>query len=1006
MKRNGSASQRSTRVPSPTNTTYSGFSNYRTESYRPLKEPVPPFPPVDSRTVARTHFDQLHRYLASYLAKEPANSRSTARQKLTRLTRQQFQELSTDVYDELVRRQNNTTENEVPFLPVRDDFHPKRNQARQKLATLPTGRFKDLSSDVYYELSRRYPEFKDDVPDTANLTSPGSTYDDYPSPEFATTPQTKAIPPSALRSSRASEDRPPDPYAGGSARRPSEDFNSSRRSEDIYGGMESYNSSPAPMPPSASVASRRKPSQDLYSNDRRRPSQDSNISGRRSTDRDYSNSAGRRPSESVSVTSDSTSTTNAQSATAGMGMIIPNKSTIAEEEIEVPYGREVRDSTGTAVDERGRDRDRTSQRDQSRDLSRGTDTDADGDEPGIGGLSGLSARLQQVEGDDDEGALSGAGARSGDDYYEKMSFGRASVASDRSAGGTRNYGGRSSVAAEDQERIRRDYEYKIATMQTRITTLERDLEDSQHREQKAAESEQRVRQMEGELEELRQHLEEKTSGMRTLQKELDELREDRSREKDLTARRVREDEEEIQILRERCERLEAQNSNQGDLDILEQLRSDMEGLITELSDLQRRNDELMTAKDSDLIVIRDLDAQLKEYKRKYEQAKTELRSVKATSQLFLQPPKTDDQLPVSPDGGLLDIHVTAFVSAIDSLLTAGRSNAPTRVLTPMKAVINAVTTIVEDVRLFDRRPRRDRSEVDVEALRALRERAEATLSNLVTASKTHATSSGMSPVSLLDAAASHVSSTITEIAKTVCIRKATKAEQDQFVPPPLSSSSPANGFSPSLRSVEERSLHSRGGSSASVRSAGGGEARFTDMPSPPAPPRPLYGRTSNEDRRRPPSNPSSSDASANSPPPIFDHPTSSSTGITSDDSATAEGPEDAWMELKPYLEAQTESIVFAIQSVLSGVRSPTPSPTLNENITQIITIVSSIVAVCKDSLPPASATQGEDILRELSEHANTLSEVQSLPEVTKESRQIMAKSSFAVANAMKGLMKL
>lgn len=54
----------------------------------------------------------------------------------------------------------------------------------------------------------------------------------------------------------------------------------------------------------------------------------------------------------------------------------------------------------------------------------------------------------------------------------------------------------------------------------------------------------------------------------------------------------------------------------------------MEGLMTELSDLSRRNDELMTAKDSDLVVIRDLDSQLKEYKRKYEQAKTELRSVK------------------------------------------------------------------------------------------------------------------------------------------------------------------------------------------------------------------------------------------------------------------------------------------------------------------------------------------------------------------------------------------
>jgi hypothetical protein len=109
---------------------------------------------------------------------------------------------------------------------------------------------------------------------------------------------------------------------------------------------------------------------------------------------------------------------------------------------------------------------------------------------------------------------------------------------------------------------------------------------------------------------------------------------------------------------------------------------------------------------------------------------------------------------------------------------------------------------------------------------------------------------------------------------------------------------------------------------------------------------------------------------------------------------------------QPYLEAQTESIVYAIQSVLSGVRSPVPPPTLNENLTQIITIVSSIVAVCSDNLPPVSAKQGAELLRELGDHARKLSEVQTLPEVTKESRQVMAKSSFAVANAMKGLMKL
>jgi hypothetical protein len=92
--------------------------------------------------------------------------------------------------------------------------------------------------------------------------------------------------------------------------------------------------------------------------------------------------------------------------------------------------------------------------------------------------------------------------------------------------------------------------------------------------------------------------------------------------------------------------------------------------------------------------------------------------------------------------------------------------------------------------------------------------------------------------------------------------------------------------------------------------------------------------------------------------------------------------------------------------VLSGVRSPTPSPTLNENLTQIITIVSSIVAVCHDNMPASQARHGGDILRELSEHADKLSEMQALPEVTKESRQVMAKSSFAIANAMKALQKL
>jgi len=243
-----------------------------------------------------------------------------------------------------------------------------------------------------------------------------------------------------------------------------------------------------------------------------------------------------------------------------------------------------------------------------------------------------------------------------------------------------------------------------------------------------------------------------------------------------------------------------------------------------------------------------------------------------TSQLYLQAPKVDkldDQLPVAVDGGVLDIHVTAFLTAVDGLLTAGRSNAPTRVLTPMKSVVNAVTAIVDDIRAYERRPRDKHPDFDWDGLRFLRERADATLSNLVTASKTHATSSGMSPVSLLDAAASHVAACITDIGKMIYIRKATKAEQEQWVSSATSySPSPTatNGFSPSLRYVDEK-VHQRKASAAS---------RY-------------------ESSRRTPSENSSSEQT-NSPPPIFDQPTNSA-GMMSDGDGTTE---DNWAELKVY----------------------------------------------------------------------------------------------------------
>ena len=100
----------------------------------------------------------------------------------------------------------------------------------------------------------------------------------------------------------------------------------------------------------------------------------------------------------------------------------------------------------------------------------------------------------------DSGVGADGGARS-DDYYDKISFGRTSIGSDYSA---RVVGGGASAAPDDdREKMRRNYEFRIATMQSRIATLEREVKDGDARAHQLEQSDQRVKQLEDEVDKLR-----------------------------------------------------------------------------------------------------------------------------------------------------------------------------------------------------------------------------------------------------------------------------------------------------------------------------------------------------------------------------------------------------------------------------------------------------------------------------------------------------------------------
>lgn len=153
--------------------------------------------------------------------------------------------------------------------------------------------------------------------------------------------------------------------------------------------------------------------------------------------------------------------------------------------------------------------------------------------------------------------------------------------------------------------------------------------------------------------------------------------------------------------------------------------------------------------------------------------------------MFVSKPVTDDHLPASADGNISDLNVSSFQSAIDGLLAAARcalkvheehelifplhrSSTPSGVLPAMKAIVEAITEIGEDVKSFEARPNLD---VDVSRLELLKHESTTRLNNTMQAARNHAMASGLSPVSLLDAAAGHLSANVVDIIKLLKIRR-------------------------------------------------------------------------------------------------------------------------------------------------------------------------------------------------------------------------------------------
>ncbi|KIW30718.1 uncharacterized protein PV07_02424 [Cladophialophora immunda] len=306
--------------------------------------------------------------------------------------------------------------------------------------------------------------------------------------------------------------------------------------------------------------------------------------------------------------------------------------------------------------------------------------------------------------------------------------------------------------------------------------------------------------------------------------------------------------------------------------------------------------------------VHKLEEEVKGWKARYVKAKAQLRNVRASSLglSIARPDATQHALALQDREGLVkDVHVTKFQIAIDELLQIARSDNPAAVLDHMKTVVLAVRGITSDI---DAGSSTEKDDEMGKRRAKLKTKVSATANNLITASKNFASASGLSPLSLLDAAASHLTAAVVDLLHTVKIRPTPAGELEDDDEPtlePLQSNGYFNIAETLRRRSEVESIYSALSTPSATRNAhtraGSG----------------LVQRNGST------------------------YVNGTGLGIKSDYGTTQE--EADLEDLKMYLEDQTDGLVQSITSLVDTIRKDDAMATIRNHMTTISATIENIV---------------------------------------------------------------
>lgn len=242
--------------------------------------------------------------------------------------------------------------------------------------------------------------------------------------------------------------------------------------------------------------------------------------------------------------------------------------------------------------------------------------------------------------------------------------------------------------------------------------------------------------------------------------------------------------------------------------ITSEVKQDAAGWLNQMKALSERNDPSFEREEKLVHQVHAMEKELQEWKARYTRTKTQAGSLHTSSLSHLLDAPDAGAIAkgfVAHDGLVKDVHVAGFQIAIDELLQSARKSEPHAVLGLVKSVVVSVRNITLDLGATSSgkdevMQQRDRQKAKLSA----------TSNNLITAAKNFAISMGLSPVSLLDAAASHVAAAVVEVIHSAKIRQTPSEELEDDDDNSIIADSPADyyGISQSRASAGGDSIYS------------------------------------------------------------------------------------------------------------------------------------------------------------------------------------------------------